>query len=99
MKKSLLALVASLLSLSITTVFADSVIVKETTTWRSVPITVDAAGNTYTVSGAVPTDTTEYYYSYPGHRCFATKRNVVGVDGTVIKASVAGGVDIYCYPE
>lgn len=79
-------------------VMAQSVIVTETQTWKSVPVTVDTGAKTYVVTGTVPTGTTEYYYTYPGYRCFAERREV-GVDALIFNANVSGGATIYCYPE
>lgn len=89
-------LYASLLAVS-TTVFADSVVVTETKSWKSVPIVVDEQAHTYTVQGAVPTG--DYYYTYPGYRCIKEKRDIAGVDILMFHANVSGGTDIYCYPE
>lgn len=92
MKKLMLG---SLLAALSATSFADSTIVTDTQGWKSVPITVNK--DVYVVSGEVPEG--DFYYSYAGHRCFAEKRDVAGVDVLVLHASVAGGADIYCYPE
>lgn len=83
---------------SIALAVESNTIVTETSTWKSVPIQVDTSGNTYTVVGPVPTDTTDYYYTYSGYRCFKQQREV-GIDAVIFKASVSGGTDIYCYPE
>ncbi|MBA3537974.1 MAG: hypothetical protein H0T84_15445 [Tatlockia sp.] len=104
-------LIAALLTASSTVALADSVIVTETKTWKSVPITVNANGNFYTVDGTLPTDG-EYYYTYAGYRCFNAKRTNIDVEPTIYHAqtstgttstttttSTTGGTDIYCYPE
>ena len=56
-------ILTALLFLS-TTAMADSVIITETKTWKSVPITVDDQNHTYTYEGTLPES--EYYYAYPG---------------------------------
>lgn len=96
MKKSLLAVILVLIASNIA--FADSVIVTETKSWKSVPITVDPSTDTYTVVGTVPADTTDYYYTYSGYRCFITKRTV-SVNPVTLKATASQGQKIYCYPE
>lgn len=90
-------LIASTLALASTMTFANNVIVTETQNWKSVPITVNAEQKTYVVSGPLPEG--DFYYSYSGYRCFTEKRDIVGVDAGILKASVEGGKDIYCYPE
>lgn len=98
MNKLIALFTASLLMVSLS-VFAESVIVTQTSNWKSVPIQVDTTKRTYTVVGTVPTDSTDYYYTYSGYRCFQTKRDIVGVNALVFNAGVSGGTDIYCYPE
>lgn len=85
-----------LMSLSAVT-FADSVIVTETSTWKSVPITVDADKHTYVVEGTLPEG--DFYYTYSGYRCLKDKRDIAGVTALEYQPSVAGGAVIYCYPE
>ncbi|KTD73090.1 hypothetical protein [Legionella tucsonensis] len=95
MKKTLLT--ALLLTVA-TAALADSMIVTETQTWKSVPITVDTTAHTYTtVEGPVPTG--DFYYTYPGYRCLKEKREIAGVDALIFHASIDGGSVIYCYPE
>jgi hypothetical protein len=91
-------IIAALLTASCTVALADSVVVTETKSWKSVPITVDTNGNVYSVEGTLPTDG-DYYYSYSGYRCFSAKRSNIEVEPTIYRAKVAGGSDIYCYPE
>lgn len=90
-------LLTALLVLSSTVVFADNVIVTQTKTWKSVPITVDEEKHVYTIEGTAPEG--EYYYTYPGYRCLTEKRDVVGINALIFHAGVSGGTDIYCYPE
>lgn len=96
--KFLTYLVVSLLFLVSVNVFAESVIVTQTSGWGSVPIRVDSVKHTYVIEGTAPTSG-DYYYTYSGYRCFREKREVVGVNTVVYRAGVSGGSDIYCYPE
>lgn len=98
MKKFIVISTCSLLLVSLSA-FSQSTVVTQTTTWKSVPIQVDTTKNTYTIVGTAPTDTTDYYYSYSGYRCFKEKRDIAGVNALIFNASVSGGYDIYCYPE
>ena len=93
MKKLLTALLLTVA----TAASAESTITTETTTWKSVPITVDATTGTYTTTMEGPA-TGDYYYSYSGYRCFKEKRTIVGVDPITYRATTQGG-EIYCYPE
>ncbi|KTD06470.1 secreted protein [Legionella gratiana] len=78
--------------------FADTTIITETKTWKSVPITVNPQAHTYiTVEGPIPQG--EYYYTYPGYRCVKEKVAVVGGNVIIYHSGVPGGNDIYCYPE
>lgn len=92
MKKTI---ITALCMAASTIVSADNVIVTETSTWKSVPITVDAANNTYMVKGSVPSG--EYYYTYPGYRCLTVQKTVDGLTPRIFHAD--GGTEIYCYPE
>lgn len=94
MKKELLGVI--LLTVA-TTALADNVIVTETQSWKSVPITVDEKARVYTVKGDVPEG--NYYYTYPGYRCLKEKRDVAGIDVLMFHAGVGGGSDIYCYRD
>lgn len=91
-------IIAAFLIASSTIALAESVIVTDTKAWKSVPIAVDANGNIYTVEGTLPTSG-DYYYTYSGYRCFSVNRNIAGVEPTIYHAKIAGGTDIYCYPE
>lgn len=93
MKKLLLS--ALLVATSSAALADTSTIVTQTKTWKNVPITVDS--DTYVVNGTLPEG--DFYYAYSGHRCFSVKRDDAGVDALVLHAKVAGGADIYCYPE
>lgn len=99
MKKVFYVLFALSLVALVNSVFAAETIVTHTKEWKSVPITVDTNGNTYTVTNAsdVPTSG-DYYYSYSGYRCFREKQTYV-TDGTPVTYTVSGGPDIYCYAE
>jgi hypothetical protein len=94
MKKTI---ISALCMAASTIVSADNVIVTETSTWKSVPVTVNADKHTYVVTGTMPTG--DYYYSYPGYRCFSVQREVAGVTPIIYRSSVDNGTDIYCYPE
>ncbi len=94
MKKVLLT--ALLVTLT-TAAVADETIMETTRSWKSVPITVDQQNSVYTVEGAVPEG--DYYYTYPGYRCLREKKDMAGVNILMLHAGVAGGSDIYCYPE
>lgn len=96
--KTLLISLTLACALSSSIVFADSVIVTETSKWRSVPITVDPTAGTYTYTETVPSDS-NYYYSYQGHRCFADKKTEYGTNPVTLKPTVTTGTEIYCYPE
>lgn len=99
MKRTIIAtLLSVVVSAGSIALAQQNTVVTETTTWKSVPIQVDTGANTYTVVGPVPTDTTDYYYTYSGYRCFKQQREV-GIDAVIFKASVSGGTDIYCYPD
>jgi hypothetical protein len=78
--------------------FADNVMMTETKSWQNVPVTVDTTKNTYTVTGTVPTGATQYYYSYPGYRCFKTKKTYSG-NPVTFNAADTSGSSIYCYSE
>jgi hypothetical protein len=95
MKRKLLT--ALLLTVT-TAALADSVIVTETKDWTSVPVTVDSTAGTYTVVEGTTVPTTNFYYTYPGYRCFKEKRTVEGVDPVTFRATKEGG-EIYCYAE
>ncbi len=96
MTKTLLT--AALLLTVTTAALADNVIVTETKSWKSIPITVDTSAHTYTtVEGPVPTG--DFYYTYPGYRCLKEKRDIAGVNALIFHAGVGGGSEIYCYPE
>lgn len=90
-------LISALLFTATSAALADNVIVTETKTWKSVPIVVDDKANTYTVQGTIPEG--DYYYTYSGYRCLAEKKDIAGVNVLMFHASVAGGTDIYCYPD
>ncbi|MFA5959515.1 MAG: hypothetical protein WC785_03270 [Tatlockia sp.] len=96
MKKILLAAIITACSAQ---ALADSVIVTETNTWKSVPIVVDSTQHTYTVEGQGPLPEGDYYYTYSGYRCLTTKKDISGVDAITYNAGTPGGTDIYCYPE
>lgn len=87
----------ALLFAASTTALADSVIVTETKSWKSVPVVIDESAKTYTIQGEVPTG--DFYYTYPGYRCITEKREIAGVNVLMFHANVSGGTDIYCYPE
>lgn len=87
-------LLSALLFTATTAAVADSVIIQETKTWKSVPVTIDQTAHTYTtVEGPVPTG--DYYYSYPGYRCITVKKTLAGE----VVYHNASGNSIYCYPE
>ncbi len=90
-------LIATLLVTFNTVALADNVIVTQTSTWKSVPITVDAEKHVYTFEGTLPES--DFYYTYPGYRCLTEKREIAGVDALLFHAGVASGSDIYCYPD
>ncbi|WP_454780950.1 hypothetical protein [Legionella sp. WA2022007384] len=95
MKKLLTALL-----LTITTVaLADNVIITETKSWKSVPITVDEKAHTYTTIEGTAVPEGDYYYTYPGYRCLKEKRDIVGLDAVIFHAGIPSGGDIYCYAE
>lgn len=95
MKKMLLIALQFVIA---TAVFADTTIITETKTWKSVPITVDPETQTYTtVEGPIPQG--DYYYTYSGYRCLKEKVEVVGGNVIIYHLSATGGGDIYCYPE
>lgn len=96
MKKTLLTVL--LLSCA-TAALADNVIITETKTWKSVPITVDDQAHTYTIEGNATLPEGDFYYTYPGYRCLKEKKDIVGVNALIFHAGIAGGSDIYCYPE
>lgn len=90
-------LISALLLSATSVALADNVIVTETKTWKSVPIVVDEKNSSYTVEGALPEG--DFYYTYSGYRCITEKRDVEGLKMMMLHAGVAGGADIYCYPE
>jgi hypothetical protein len=90
--------ISILLTAFSSTVLADNVIVTETQTWKSVPITIDPTTQVYTIQGTLP-DEGDYYYTYSGYRCLTVKRDIEGVDATIYHANASSGNDIYCYPE
>lgn len=91
-------IIATMLTALSTVAIADTVIITKTQTWKSVPITVDSASHTYTtVDTTVPEG--DFYYTYSGYRCVKDKMDIAGVDPLVYRSNVAGGVDLYCYPE
>ena len=80
-----------------TVALADSVIVTQTQTWESIPITVNPEKHTYiTVEGPQPKG--DYYYTYSGYRCVREKIEIAGTDAVIYHSAAEGG-DIYCYPE
>lgn len=96
MKKLILATLITTLN---TVALADTVIVTETKSWKSVPITVDPNAQTYTtVEGSVVPEG-NYYYTYSGYRCLRENKTVVGDNVVIYHSNAAGGGDIYCYPE
>lgn len=74
----------------------ETVVVKE----GGIPVTiqVDPTANTYSVVGTAPTSG-EFYYTYPGYRCYREKLTTVTSEGVVYSSAVAGGSTIYCYPQ
>lgn len=94
MKKIILTI--SMLFLIPVTFAQETVVVRESGT--PVTIQVDPTANTYSVVGTAPTSG-EYYYTYPGYRCYREKLTTVTSDGVVYSSSVAGGSTIYCYPQ
>ncbi|MCL9682617.1 hypothetical protein [Legionella maioricensis] len=91
-------IMAALFTVFNTVALADSVIVTQTQTWESIPITVNPEKHTYiTVEGPVPTG--NYYYTYSGYRCVREKIEIAGTDAIIYHSGVEGGGDIYCYPE
>lgn len=99
MKNILVSSVMTLVILFCGSVFADSVVVTDTAGYTAVPIVVDETADTYTVTGSATVPAKNYYYTYPGYRCFSEKRDFVGINAVVFKAGVSGGSDIYCYKE
>ncbi|MBA3660334.1 MAG: hypothetical protein H0W64_01260 [Gammaproteobacteria bacterium] len=98
MKKLLASVIVISSSFLLNTVSAESVIIRDTSNWKSVPVQVDSVNKTYTLVGTEPTDSPNYYYSYQGYRCFREKREI-GIDALIFKAGISGGSDIYCYSE
>ena len=92
-------IIATLLTVSSSLALADSVIITQTKTWKSVPITVDTEKHIYTtVEGSVVPEG-NYYYTYSGYRCLREKTEIAGVNVLIFKAGISGGSDIYCYPD
>ena len=92
-------IIATLLTVSCTVALADSVIITQTKTWKSVPITVDTEKHIYTtVEGSVVPER-DYYYTYSGYRCLREKVEVVGTNVVIFKSGTPGAGDIYCYPD
>lgn len=59
-----------------------------------VPITVDTGASTYTVGTGVTVPTTgDYYYVYPGHRCYTSVQTTMSGNYVVY----SGTPNIYCY--
>lgn len=92
-------LTALLLAFTTAALADNSVIVTQTKTWQSVPITVDEQAHTYTVEKGVTLPEGDYYYTYPGYRCLKEKREIVGINAVVFQAGIPGGNDIYCYAD
>lgn len=90
-------IIAALITVFSPVVLADNVIVTQTNSWKSVPITVDTEKHIYTVEGTPPEG--DFYYTYSGYRCIREKTNIVGVNALIFHAGISGGSDIYCYPE
>lgn len=95
MKKIILA---SLIAASCTAAIADNVIITQTKTWKSVPITVDSDKHVFTVVEGTAVPDSDYYYTYSGYRCLKEKVDVAGVNMVTFKSST-GDSEIYCYPE
>jgi len=90
-------MIVALLTVFNTVALAESVIITQTKTWKSFPITVDTTKQIYTFEGTPPEG--DFYYTYSGYRCIREKTNIVGVNAVIFHAENAGGGDIYCYPE
>lgn len=88
-----------LLTLSFSSVFAESVINTQTNTWKSVPITVDEENKTYTTSKGYLMPEGNYYYTFSGYRCLMNKTEGGGEEPLVLKPVNTGEKEIYCYKE
>ncbi|KTD68019.1 secreted protein [Legionella steelei] len=92
-------LTALLLTFTTAALADDSVIVTQTKSWQSVPITVNEQAHTYTIEKGVALPEGEFYYTYPGYRCLKEKKDIVGVNALIFRAGIPGGNNIYCYSE
>ncbi len=85
MKISLFCILSALMFFISGAVFADVV---------EVPI--DVTGTTYTLGNVVVPTAGDYYYTYTGHRCFASEQKTVAGSGDNV-IILHGPATIYCY--
>lgn len=92
-------IIGSILTVFSSVTLAENVINTETSTWKSIPITVDTNNHTYNTGEGFLVPEGNYYYTYSGHRCLVTKNETAGLEPVILKSGNANGSDIYCYPE
>ncbi len=88
-----------MLTIFVSSAFAEHVINTETNTWKSVPITVDEDSNTYTLDDAYLIPEGNYYYSFPGYRCLTSQSSATSEKPLVLKPSSTKKSNIYCYKD
>lgn len=92
-------IVGSILSIFISSAFAENVINTQTNSWKSIPITVDEDNKTYTTPNGFLVPEGNYYYTFSGYRCLMNKVEGGGEEPLVLKPSNTGEKEIYCYKE
>lgn len=90
-------IIGSILTVLLTTAYAESVINTQTNSWKSIPITVDEDNNTYTTSKGFLVPEGDYYYTFSGYRCLKAKNESASAEPLVLKNTE--GNAIYCYKD
>jgi hypothetical protein len=91
-------IIGSLCAVFTTVALAESVVNTQTSSWKSVPITVDAEKHTYSTSEGFLLPEGDYYYTYSGYRCLKNKVENAGTEPVEYKDKAAGNT-IYCYGD
>ncbi|MCL5272505.1 MAG: hypothetical protein M1486_04230 [Gammaproteobacteria bacterium] len=92
-------IIGSILTVLSSVSLATNVINTQTSTWKSIPITVDTNRHTYQTGKGFLVPEGNYYYTYSGYRCLLSKNETVELEPVILKSGDAQGADIYCYPD
>lgn len=92
-------IIGTLLTVFLSTTYAENIINTQTNSWKSIPITVDEDNQTYATEKGYLVPEGEYYYTFSGYRCLKAKNDGSGAEPLVLAPSDTKGHKIYCYKD